>query len=143
MAKMDELYNEMYDYCEENNCWKQLYTAREWNECLQRNYGSASFTALARLGKIERFEGYKNHPSQYRIVPTGEIKKKMAEAKVQQEREYAEWVVNRYDDVIRRANASYEEAIRSAEEKLACDIAWETERLEKAKALLNEITPLP
>lgn len=137
MARMDELYNDIYTYCEENECWKALNTVTEWNDILGNNYGVPSFTALVNAGKLEKEQRYGERAYSYRIVPTGKIKEIMEAQKEAQEREKAEWVIAHYDEQMALWKARYEEKIKDAEEKYQRDIEWEAEKLEKAKAILG------
>lgn len=137
MARMDELYNDIYTYCEENECWKVLNTITEWNEILGNNYGVPSYTALVNAGKLEKEKRYGERAYSYRIVPTGKIKEMMEAQKEAREREKAEWVIAHYDEQMAMWKARYEEKIKDAEEKYQRDIEWEAEKLEKAKAILG------
>lgn len=139
MARMDDLYNDIYTYCEENECWKALNTITEWNEILGNNYGVPSFTALVNAGKLEKEKRYGEKAYSYRIVPTGRIKELMEAQKVAKEREHAEWVIAHYDEQMAMWKARYEETIKQAEEKYQRDIEWEAEKLEKAKAILEGV----
>ena len=137
MARMDELYNDIYAYCEENECWKTSGTITEWNKMLGNNYGVPSFTALVNAGKLEKEKGYGEKAYSYRLVPTNRIKELMEAQKVAKEREHAEWVVAHYDEQMAMWKARYEEKIKDAEEKYQRDIEWEAEKLAKAKAVLG------
>lgn len=137
MARMDELYNDIYTYCEENECWKALNTVTEWNDILGNNYGVPSFTALVNAGKLEKEQRYGERAYSYRIVPTGKIKEIMEAQKVAKEREDAEWVIAHYDEQVARWKTRWEEEIRDAEEKYQRYLAFEEEKLEKAKAVLG------
>lgn len=137
MARMDELYNDIYTHCEENECWNVFYTITEWNEIFGNNYGVPSFTALVNAGKLEKEKRYGERAYSYRIVPTGKIKEMMEAQKVAREREHAEWVIAHYDEQLAMRKARYEERIKEAEEQYQRDIEWEAEKLEKAKAVLG------
>ena len=137
MARMDELYNDIYAYCEENECWKTSGTITEWNKMLGNNYGVPSFTALVNAGKLEKEKGYGEKAYSYRLVPTNRIKELMAAQKVARERERAEWVIAHYEDQLALCKARYEEMIKQAEEQYQRDIEWEAEKLAKAKAFLG------
>ena len=137
MARMDDLYNDIYTYCEENGCWKAMNTITEWNEMLGNNYGVPSFTALVNAGKLEKDKRYGERAYSYRLVPTGKIKELMEAQKVAREREDAEWVIAHYDEQVARWKANYEEMIKEAEEKYQRYLEWEAEKLEKAKAVLG------
>lgn len=137
MARMDDLYNDIYTYCEENGCWKVLNTITEWNEMLGNNYGVPSFTALVNAGKLEKEKRYGEKAYSYRIVPTGRIKELMEAQKVARERKDAEWVIAHYEDQLALRKARYEEMIKEAEEKYQRDLEWEEEKLAKAKAVLG------
>lgn len=139
MARTDELYNGMYKYCEENNCWKAWQTANDWNVALENNYGVACFTALVNAGKIERDKRYGDKSYSYRIVPTGRIREMIEEEKRRREIEDAERVIKYHDENVARIKERYEEAIRQAEEALKRDLAFEEERLEEAKALVANL----
>lgn len=138
MSRADELYNEIYDYCEEHNCWKVWHTANDWNAKLENNYGVACFTALANTGKIDKYKRYGDKSYSYRIVPTGKIKEMMEQEKRNQERENAEYTISHYDEAVARIRAHYEEMLKQAEEQLNRDLEWERDKLGKAKALLNQ-----
>ena len=137
MARMDDLYNDIYTYCEENECWKTLNTITEWNKIFDNNYGVPSYTALVKAGKLEKEQRYGEKVLSYRIVPTGRIKELMEAQKVAKERENAEWVIAHYDEQMAMRKACYEEMIKQAEEKYQRDIEWEAEKLAKAKAILG------
>jgi hypothetical protein len=140
MAKMDELFNDMYDFCEENGAWKWWATVKEWNGCMDKAYSSASFTALVNAGRLERRKHYKGNAYSYHIVPTDAIKEKMEEDKKRREIEDAERVIKYHDENVARIKARYEEMLKSAEEQYQRDLEWEAERLEKAKARLENET---
>lgn len=137
MARMDELYNDIYNYCEENGCWKAWHTITEWNENLENNYGVPSFTALVNAGKLMKEQRYGERAYSYRIVPTGKIKELMEAQKVAREREDAEWVIAHYEEQLALRKARYDEMIKEAEERYQRDLDWEAEKLEKAKAVLG------
>lgn len=137
MARTDELYNGMYKYCEENHCWKVGYTANDWNAALENNYGVACFTALVNAGKLEREKSYGDKSYSYRIVPTGRIREMMEEEKRKKEIKSAEWTIENHAETVARIKERYEEAIRQAEEALKRDLAFEEERLEKAKHFIE------
>lgn len=137
MARMDELYNDIYTYCEENECWKAWLTIAEWNETLGTNYGASSFTALVNTERLVRDKRYGEKAYSYRIVPTGRIKELMEAQKVAKERKDAEWVIAHYDEQVALRKARYEEMIKEAEKQYQRDIEWEEEKLEKAKAVLE------
>jgi hypothetical protein len=134
---MDELYNDIYAYCEKNECWKTSGTITEWNKMLGNNYGVPSFTALVNAGKLEKEKGYGEKAYSYRLVPTSRIKELMEAQKVAKEREHAEWVIAHYEDQLALCKARYEEMIKQAEEQYQRDIEWEAEKLAKAKAFLG------
>ena len=136
MAKMDELFNEMCDYCEKNTYWDFWLTTKEWNERLGKNYGAASFTALVNWGKLERRQTKKAY--EYHIVPFGKIKERKEEQEAKIQREYAERVIATHEEVLAKAQARYEEAIKEAEERLARDLKWAEERLTEAKTILAD-----
>ena len=140
MSKMDELYNNMYEFCEENCCWNAWNTAKDWNADLGVDYGPACYTALVKAEKIERRTHFGSKTYEYKIVPTDTIKKKMEQAKRQCEKDYAEYTINHYDESIARVRARYEEMIKQAEEQLARDLEWEAEKLEKAKTTLAQMS---
>lgn len=137
MARMDDLYNDIYTYCEENGCWKAMNTITEWNEMLGNNYGVPSYTALVNAGKLEKDKRYGEKAYSYRIVPTGRIKELMEAQKVAKEREHAEWVIAHYEEQLALRKARYEEKIKDAEEQYQRDLDWEMEKLAKAKAVLG------
>ena len=137
MAKMDELFNDMYNYCVENGCWGTWMTAGDWNNCLQKKYGSASFTALVSAGLLEREKRYKATSYSYHIIPTGEIKEKIEEAKKEREIKNAEYTIAHYEERLEKHKAFYEELIKEAEKRYQRDLDREAEDLEKAKAVLE------
>lgn len=137
MARMDDLYNDIYTYCEENECWLAWNTITEWNVVLDNNYGSACFTALVNAGKLERDKRYGERAYSYRLVPTGKIKESMKAQKEARERKDAEWVIAHYDERIAMWKANYEEMIKEAEEQYQRVLAREAENLAKAKAVLG------
>ena len=138
MSKMDELYNAMYDYCEENKCWNVRMTAKEWNDSIEGDYGPACFTALVKRGKLERDKGYKATSYDYHIVPTGSIKEAIEKHKQEQEKEYAEYTISHYDEAVARIRARYEEMLKQAEEQLNRDLEWELDKLGKAQAFMEQ-----
>lgn len=137
MARMDDLYNDIYTYCEENECWLVWNTITEWNVVLDNNYGVPSFTALVNAGKLEKDKRYGERAYSYRIVPTGKIKERMEAQKEARKRKDAEWVIAHYDEQVARRKAYYEEMVKEAEEQYQRYLAFEEEKLEKAKALLG------
>ena len=137
MARMDELYNDIYTYCEENECWKVLNTITEWNEILGNNYGVPSYTALVNAGKLEKEKRYGEKAYSYRIVPTDRIKEKIEAEKKRREIENAKWNINHYEEQLTMRKAQYEERVKEAEEQYQRDIEWEAEKLVKAKAVLG------
>ena len=138
MAKMDELFNDMYNYCVENGCWGTWMTAGDWNNCLQKKYGSASFTALVSAGLLEREKRYRATSYSYHIVPTGEIKEKIEEEEKERQRKNAEYIVAHYEEQLALRKTRYEEAIKQAEEQYQRDLEWEAKRLEVAKEVLED-----
>lgn len=137
MAKMDELFNDMYNYCEENGCWGAWMTAGDWNNCLQKKYGSASFTALVNAGRLEKSKDYKATSYSYHLVPVRAIKEKIEEEEKERQRKNAEWAIKSHDENIARIKANYEEMIKEAEDYLKRNLEWEAEDLEKSKAVLE------
>lgn len=137
MAKMDELYNDIYTYCEENGCWKTWMNAKDWNECIEGNYGSASFTALVNGGKMEKRKGYKATSYEYHIIPTGTIKAKIEEEEKRKKIENAEWTIAHYEERLDLYKIRYEEMIKQAEEQYQRNLAFEKEKLEDAKKVLQ------
>ena len=137
MARMDELYSDIYAHCEENQCWQVWYSAKEWNEILNKNYGIPSFTALVDANKLERVKGHRAKSFEYRIIPTGRIKELMEDNKKRKEKQNAEYTISHYEEAIARRKAIYEEKIREAEEQYKRDLEWEEERLLAAKSILN------
>lgn len=138
MAKMDELYNDMYNYCEENGCWKTWMTAKDWNSCLKKKYGSASFTALVNARLLEKEKRYKETSYSYHIIPTGKIKEKIEAAEKERKRENAEYTIAHYEEQLAIYKARYEEAIKKAEEQYQSDLEWEAKKLEEAKKVLED-----
>ncbi len=138
MSKMDELYNAMYEYCEANHCWNVRMTAKEWNDMLDADYGPACFTALVKNSQLDREKGYKATSYGYRIVPTGKIKELMEQQKRNREKENAEYTIAHYNEAVARVRARYEEMIRQAEEQLKRDLEWETDKLGKAQAFMEQ-----
>ena len=139
MAKMDELFNDMYNYCVENGCWGTWMTAGDWNNCLQKKYGSASFTALVRDERLVREENYKGTAYEYRIVPTEKIKEKIEEEEKERQRKNAEYIIAHYEEQLALRKTRYEEMIKQAEEQYQRDLEWEAKRLEVAKEMLGDI----
>lgn len=137
MARMDELYNDIYTYCEENKCWQTFNTITEWNVVLGNNYGVPSFTALVNAGKLEKEQRYGERAFSYRLVPTDKIKELVEAQKVARERENAEWVIAHYEEKLAVRKARYEEMIKQAEEEYQRDLKFEAEKLENAKAVLG------
>ena len=138
MAKKDELFIEMYDFCMVNDCWGTWMTARQWNECIEASYSSASFTALVNDGRLEKSKGYKATYYSYHIVPTGEIKEKIEEAKKEREIKNAEYTIAHYEERLEKHKAFYEELIKEAEKRYQRDLEWEAKRLEVAKEVLED-----
>ena len=139
MAKMDELFNEIYNFCEENGCWKAWNTVKDWNGCIEKEYGSASFTALVNAGRLEKEKRYGEKAYSYRIVPTNEIKEKIEADKKHREIEDAKWDIEHYEERLAQRKAEYEERIKEAEERYQRDLEWEAEKLAKAKAVLEAL----
>lgn len=137
MAKMDELFNDMYNYCVENGCWGEWLTAGMWNDRLEKKYGSASFTALVNAGRLEKEKRYKATSYLYHIVPTGEIKEKIEAEKKELQRKNAEWIIAHHEEHLALRKARYEEMIKEAEEQYQRDIKYDKEQLEKAKKVLE------
>lgn len=137
MARMDELYNDIYTYCEEFGCWKAWHTITEWNENFDTNYGVPSFTALVNAGKLMKEQRYGERAYYYAIVPTDKIKEIMEAQKVARERRNAERTIADYEEQLARRKARYEERIKEAEEQYKRELEWDAEQLEKAKALLG------
>lgn len=137
MARMDELYNDIYTYCEENECWKVWNTITEWNVVLDNNYGVPSFTALVNAGKLMKEQRYGERAYYYRLVPTDKIKEIMEAQKVAHERRNAERFIADYEERLANRKARYEERIKEAEEQYKRDLEWDAEQLEKAKAVLG------
>ena len=137
MARMDELYNDIYTYCEENECWRAWHTVTEWNENLDNNYGVPSFTALVSAGKLVKEQRYGEKAYSYCIVPTDKIKEIMEAQKVARERKDAERFIADYEERLARRKAHYEERIKEAEEQYKRDLEWDAEQLAKAKAVLG------
>lgn len=139
MAKMDELFNDMYNYCVENGCWKVWDTVKGWNGCIDKEYGSASFTALVNAGKLEKRKADRATAYEYHIVPTDEIKEKIEADKKRREIESAKWDIDHYEERLAQRKARYEEMIKEAEEEYQRDLEWEAEKLAKAKAVLEAL----
>jgi hypothetical protein len=139
MAKMDELYNDLYKLCEEDHCWRYKCSIKEWNEMLGKDYGTASFTALVNAGKLERTKSHGDKSYEYCLAPIGKIKEIIEEEKRQYKIMSAERTIENHDKTVARIKARYEEAIRQAEEALKRDLAFEEERLEEAKALVANL----
>ena len=138
MAKMDELFNDMYNYCVENGCWGEWLTAGMWNDRLEKKYGSASFTALVNAGRLEKQKRYNATSYLYHIAPVAEIKEKIDEEEKKQKQKNAEYTIAHYEEQLAMRKAQYEEAIKEAEEKYQQDLEWEAEMLAKAKAVLED-----
>lgn len=136
MARADELYNVMYDFYIENNCWHECLTAKEWNETFGTSFSPATFTVLYNQGKLQRFQERSGKSYCYQLVLTGTLLQKQEEFKRTRDIENAKWRVECYEESVARIRATYEERIKQAEEQLARDLAWEAERLAEAKALL-------
>lgn len=138
MAKMDELYNDINKYCNENNGWRHWFSASDWNANLEKNYGVACFTALVNAGKMEKCKGFGEKTFSYRLTPTGKVKEMIEEEQRQRQIENAKWTVEHYEQRVARIRENYEENIRLAEEAFRKQLEWEEENLENAKSLLNE-----
>lgn len=139
MAKMDELFNDMYEFCEENGAWKTWMTAKEWNERVGKEYGPASFTALVNVDRLEKRKGYKATSYEYHIIPTGTIKEKIEADEKRRKIENAKQIIESYNENVARVRARYEEMIKQAEEKYQSDLEWEAEKLSKAKMTLEGV----
>ena len=137
MAKMDELFNDIYNFCEENGCWGEWMTAGDWNNCLQKKYGSASFTALVNAGRLEKEKRYKATSYSYHIIPTGEIKEKIEAEKKELQRKNAEYIIAHHEERLAMRKARYEEMIKEAEEQYQRDIKYDEEQFERAKKVLE------
>ena len=132
-----ELYNKIKSYCEENNCWGERNTAKDWNQMLGTNYGAATFTALVNCGLMCKEKGYKATSYSYSLAPTEEMKRAIAEQKREAEISRAKWDIEHYEENVARYQTRYAEMIKEAEEYLASHLDWEAEKLAEAKALLN------
>lgn len=139
MARMDELYDDIYAYCEEHECWSYLKTITEWNKVLNNIYGVPSFTALVNAGKLEKEQRYGERAYSYRIAPTGRAKELVEAQKAAEERKNAEWLIAHYEGVLARHKAHYEQNIKQIEEQYQRNLEREAERLEKAKKLLEDV----
>ena len=138
MARMDELFNDIYNFCEENGCWKVWDTVKGWNGCIDKEYGSASFTALVNAGKLEKRKADRATAYEYHIVLTDEIKKKIEAEEKHREIENAKWVIEHYEEQLEKRKAHYEEMIKEAEEEYQRYIELEAEKLAKAKKVLED-----
>lgn len=133
MSKANELYKAMVDYCEKVGDWFLCFTANKWNDVLETNYASATFTALANSGRIEKYKGYRERVYTYQLVPVGKIKEVMDKENAKREREWAERVIAEYDINIARIEALYEEEMKRLEARKEERIAWANTALENAK----------
>lgn len=138
MARKDDLYNEIYNYCEENACWTCWNTAQEWNEMLGSNYGIPSFTALVDTNKLERGKGARARAYEYRLIPDEHAKELMDAHKKEQERKNAEYIITHYEDSLSLCKERYEALIKQAEEQYERDTAFQKEKLAKAEAVMAQ-----
>lgn len=145
MTKADELYNMMRDYYLENNCWNACKSAKGWNEALGASFSPATFSALYNKGKLQRIqegklqiilEGPKKKVYYYELILPDDLRQKKEEFERSREIERAKQTIEFYEGNVARIRENYERQIKDAEKRLAQDLAWETERFEKAKALL-------
>lgn len=138
MSKMDELFNDMYKYCEENGCWTAYMTAKEWCDCIGTTYSPASFTSLVNAGRLERDKAFREKSYQYNMAPVGVIKEKIEEEKKKRQRKNAEYTIAHYDEEVARVRARYEELIKEAEEYQERYLKYQAECLERAKKMLED-----
>lgn len=133
MSKANELYKAMVDYCEKVGDLYLCFTASKWNDVLETNYASATFTALANSGRIEKYKGYREKVYTYQLAPVGKIKEVMDKENAKREREWAENVIAEYDKNIARIEALYEEEMKRLEARKEERIKWANAALENAK----------
>lgn len=134
----NELYKAIKAYCEENHCWGEYNTAKEWNEYLGTSYGAGTFTALVSAGLLVRTKGYKEKSYSYALAPTAEMLQKRAEEERQSKISLAKYRVEHHDEEVAEIKERYEEMIREAEEWLKRNLEWEAEKLAEAQELLKQ-----
>lgn len=134
----NELYKAIMNYCDENHCWTAYNTAKDWNDCLGTSYSAATFTSLVSSGHLVRDKLYGEKSYSYRLAPTPEELQKRAEAKRQDEIEYAKRTIERYDERVADIKERYEELIAEAERYLKERMAFVEEDTAKAKELLKQ-----
>jgi thiamine pyrophosphate-dependent acetolactate synthase large subunit-like protein len=137
MSKANELYKAMVDYCEKVGDWFLCFTASKWNDVLETNYASATFTALANSGRIEKDKGYGERVYTYQLVPVGKIKEVMEKENAKREREWAESVIAAYDENIADIEAEFEEEMKKLEMRKKERIKWANAVLESAKKTIE------
>lgn len=138
MARKDDLYNEIYNYCEENACWSNWNTAQEWNEVLGSNYGIPSFTALVDTNKLERGKGARARAYEYRLIPDEHAKELMDAYQKEQKRKNAEYTIAHYEESLSLCEERYKEMIKQAEEQYKRDIAFQKEKFDAAQAVMAQ-----
>jgi predicted DNA-binding protein YlxM (UPF0122 family) len=142
MAKMDELYNDIYEYCEKNDCWTTYNSISGWNEVLGASYAPASFTALVNHGKLDRFKdniyyNNKNQPYKYQLAPIGKVKEKIEKAELEDKIRRANNFIERYEEKIKFWKDSYGKQIAELESKLETKLLDLKDDYEEAKALID------
>jgi flagellar motility protein MotE (MotC chaperone) len=132
MSMANELYRKMNEYCAENKC-QNYKTAKEWNEVLGTNYASATFTALANSGRVEKYKNSRDKVYSYEVVLYGKYKEVVEEEEAKREKEWAERVIAEYDNNIAEIEAHFEAEMKRLEERKKDRIAWANLALENAK----------
>ena len=138
MSKMDELFNDMYKYCEKNGCWEVWMTAKKWCNYMGKEYSPASFTALVKAGRLERDKDYESQSYSYHIVPTEKIEEMIKQGKREAEKKFAEYVIAHYEENVARIRAIYEDMVNDAGEYLERNLEMKLAELKQAKKMLED-----
>ena len=136
MSMANELYKKMNEYCAEHK-WQNYKTAKEWNEVLGTNYASATFTALANSGRVEKYKNDRDKVYSYEVVLYGKYKEVVEEVEAKRKREWAEAVIAEYDENIARIEAQFEEEMKKLEARKEERIKWANLALETAKKTIE------
>jgi hypothetical protein len=136
MSMANELYKKMNEYCADIK-WNGYKTAKEWNKVLGTNYASATFTALANSGRIEKYKNDSDKVYSYEVVLYGKYKEVVEEVEAKQKREWAEGVIAEYDNNLARIEAEFEEEVKKLEARKKERIKWANLALENAKKVIE------
>lgn len=138
MAKMDELYNAIYEYCEKNNCWTDSNSATDWNQILGANYGSACYTALVNHGKLHRFKFNHRAAYYYQLAPIGKIKEKIEAKELEDNIRNANIFIEKYEEKIKQYKDYYDGQIADLESILEARLLDLEKQYKEALELLGK-----